>query len=799
MLDDLKLAWRRLRHSPGFAVVSIVTLALAVGANTAIFTVADAVLFRPLPYADPDRLYVVRAVDATTAFRASNVPFEYVRAIQEHHSGVAGVALRSTTLFTSQPGPDGAESVETFVAAPDYFQILGVQPVRGRLFQESDVPDGTHTAMLTYESWRRRFGSDESIVGRAVALGPEVRTVIGVLPAGFIFPSASLRRLDAVTGRAEYVTVAAPPQPGSTRRSMIALGGMASDAIVRLKPGVTRERAQAELDALAAGVRATRPNDRHAIVLDDLRALLFPTGRGVLTALLVSAGLVLLVGCANLANMLAARLDRRQQELAIHAALGATRLRLVRPLFLETLAIGIAAGALALVVAALTFDALLREVPPAAYGRAFIDVDARVAWFSLILGIAGGLLFAVIPAWRSAQRDVRAVIRGPHSLPLRQWRASRRSMIAAQIALAIVLAVGAVTAARNLIAVLNAPLGFNPDHVIALDAEPRVKDIAERRQFLERARSVLASHPDVVSVGVGTTTPFYNLLANEGPVAATASLREVQALPGYLETLQVPLREGRLPQPDHSGSDLEPAVVSESAARRLFPDRAAVGEVYTSREGRRFGITAVVGDENGDTDKTGALVYVFPRELRSMGRFAILVRTRTRGAGTLASVRRAVVALVPPNEPVAASWMSDSIGALSTYRNPRFQTIVLGSFGVLALGLAALGVFAAVSAMVAARAREMGIRIAIGATPRALIRQIVREALVPVAAGAVAGVLAARMLGRLARAAIAGFDATNADALAIATFAVLAAGALAAYLPARRAGRVDPIAVLRAE
>jgi predicted permease len=799
MVDDFRLAWRRLRHSPGFALLSVVTLALAVGANTAVFTVADAVLFRPLPYGDPDRLFVVRSVDATTGHRLSAVPFEYVRAIRDYHSGVAGVALRSTTIFTNHVGDDGAESIETLVAAPDYFQVLGVQPFRGRLFENGDVADGHRTAILTHESWRRRFGSDETTIGRTVKLGPETRTVVGVLPPGFIFPSASLRRLNVLTGRAEYVTVAAPPSTvtSSNTPNAIIRGGHAMDAVVRLKRGITREQAQAELDVLAAAVRANHPEHDSAVVLDDLRSLLFPTGRKILALLLVSASLVLLIGCANLAHMLIARTDRRQHELAIHAALGATRLRVMRPLFLETLIIGGVAAALAVAATALTFDILLREVPPAAYGRAVIGVDTRVAAFSLMLGVAGGLLFAVVPAWRASRLDVQAVIRRANHRLLTQRHRGGRSMIGAQVALAILLVVGAVTAARNLIGVLNAPLGFNPKNIITVDAHPGERE--PRRRFYERAIAVLKQRPDVISAGAGSSTPFYNLAANEASAVSRTPFREVQVLPGYLDTLQVRVTHGRLPAQDDFHSDMEPAVLSKSAARRLFPDRLAVGETYETGTGRSFRIVGIVQDEIGSIEKTGALVYIVPRDVTTPGLVTIVVRTRARSAATLAGVRSAVASLVPSTEPVSAAWMSDSIEALNSYRNPRFQAVLLGAFAVLALGLAALGVFAVVAAVVAARTREMGIRLAIGAPPSTLIRQVVREALVPIAAGIVIGTAAAQVVGRFAQAEIAALDIANLDALAIAAVVVTAAASLAAYVPARRAARVDPISILRAE
>jgi putative ABC transport system permease protein len=241
MLDDLRLAWKRLRSAPGFALAAVVTLALAVGANTAIFAVADAVVFRPLPYADPDQLFLVRSLDPATGMQSWAVPFAIVDALQQRHSGIAGVALRSTTIMTVHAGPDGAEFVETLHASTDYFRVLGVRAARGRLFEPDDA--GSRAAVLTYESWQSRFGGDEAIVGRDVVLAGNAHTIVGILPPKFIFPSESLMFGAGTTGRAEWVTVSRPRRPNSPLPAM--------NTVVRLKPGVTREQAQAELDVIA--------------------------------------------------------------------------------------------------------------------------------------------------------------------------------------------------------------------------------------------------------------------------------------------------------------------------------------------------------------------------------------------------------------------------------------------------------------------------------------------------------------------------------------------------------------------
>lgn len=425
MLHDLRLAFRRLRKAPLFTSVAVLTLALAIGANTAIFTIADAVLFKPLPYSDPDNVYVLATVDAESRVRSRAVRLEYLRAINDFHRGVGEVGVRGPTTFTYHPTGDETEDMETLAVTPGYFRVLGVRAARGRLFESSDAGEPGRVAVLTYESWQSRFGGDQNIVGRAVRLGSETREVIGVLPRGFILPTTSLRRLYYATGRPEYVTVMFLPS-----RAV-----QFDEAVVRLEPGVTREQAQAEIDALVAPLRAGR-ND--IVVLESPRAIMFPRGRPVIQFLVAAAALVLLIGCANLANMLLARTRRREREIGLHVALGATRLRVACAIFFETLIVGVAAAMLALVVTASTFDLLIRQVPPVAYGNVTVSLDFRVAVFSVVLGIVAGVYFAVLPAWWSARLDVRALVDG------RPYRDGRRRrgfgpMITAQVALAIVL------------------------------------------------------------------------------------------------------------------------------------------------------------------------------------------------------------------------------------------------------------------------------------------------------------------------------------------------------------------------
>jgi putative ABC transport system permease protein len=689
--------------------------------------------------------------------------------------------------MTIHTGGDEAEWMETFAVTPGYFRVLGIRAPRGRLFEAGDSAEPGRAAVLTYESWQRRFG-DENIVGRAVMLGEQRRDVIGVLPRGFIFPTTSLRFLYIPTGRPEYLTTLSPSEASQNEFE---------EAVVRLEPGVSREQAQAEIDALVAPLRARR-DDR--VVLDNPRAVLFPTGRPVMAFLVAAAALVLLIGCANLANMLLARARRREREIGLHAALGATRLRIVRQIVFETVIVGIAAALLALLVTALSFELLLRQVPPAAYGSASIQLDLRVAVFAAALGILAGFVFAAVPSWWSARLDVQALVQGRRAVGWRRRGAFGQPAIAVQVCLAIVLVFGAVIAGRAFVSVLRVPLGFSPDDLIAINVRPDGPKPPDLRAFYERSVETLTRRADVAAAGAGGSIPTDGFRAVDAAETAGGQrpVDVLYVLPGYFETIGIPLLRGRLLTREDMGGGVDVAVVAESAARALFPDQGAVGATFRSRQGRQFTIVGVVGDvQRSLSRQMPPPAYVFPPPDTTRG-MTIVARMRSRGPRALADVRREIAALAP-GSPVTDVWWSDSIEALAAYRNPRFQTLVLGTFALLAVVLTVMGIFAAVAFVVATRTREMGVRLALGASPRSLVWLVVRQAVTPVAVGIFAGLAAAQWLRRIAEAQLFEVNARDPVTLAGAAMTVSAAALVAAYLPARQATRVDPIEVLRAE
>lgn len=782
--------------TPAFTALAVMTLALAIGANTAIFSIADAVLFRPLPYSDPDHLYVLMSLDPQTGERLRSVPYAYLQTLDERRPGIGEIGLRGTTVMTVHRGGDQPEWMETIAVTPEYLRVLGVRAIRGRLFEASDSGQAGNLAVITYQTWQHRFGSDETIIGRSVRLGPEMRVVIGILPHDFMLPAAALNYLYSQTGRPEFLTQGVVPGPGTNQDlPSVVFDQLADEPVTRLQPGVSVTQAQAEIDAIVASIQKGR-TDR--VVLVTPRAVLFPTGRPIMAFVMVAAALVLLIGCANLANLFLARSRSREHDLGICAALGATRLRLVRPIILETAFIGLAAAAIALVVTAASFGFLLRQVPPTAYRSASVRVDGRVAVFAIALGMLSGCLFAVAPAWWSARLDVRVLLNRPGRLGSWRRMAFGHPMVVVQVGLAIVLVFGAIVAGRALAAVLRAPLGFSPDNLIVINAQPNPATVPDVRGFYLHAVDVLDNRPDMQTASAGGSVPTDGFGRAEA-VAISSGQRPVDAiyvLPGYFETVGITVLRGR----GLTNADVGPgaaAVLSVSAAKALFPTHDALGSTFKTNQGRQFVVVGIVNDVTRSlTTQLAPLAYVIPPPTMTRG-MTLVARARTRSAGTLVDARRAIGNLV--TTAVTVVWWSDSISASTPYRNPRFQTLMLATFAALGIALTVLGIFAVVSFTVAARMREIGVRLAIGASQGSIVRLVVRQALAPVVIGLCAGFVAAQWLKPIAEAQLYAVDVRNPGPLVAAGIAVVTAALFAAYLPARLASRTDPAAVLRSE
>jgi predicted permease len=655
----------------------------------------------------------------------------------------------------------------------------------GRLFTDADALEPGRSVVLSHASWQQRFGADDRVIGRDVTVGERTFRVVGVLPADFTFPAASL-----FGGAPELTTVAAPLP--------VDADGGTFQPIVRLEPGVTREQAQLEMDAIGAELARLDPGQADLVPhLNDVRTLLYPVGRPIMQFLLGAAALVLLIGCANLANMLLARGRARERDTALRAALGASRVRVIRPILLEALMLGLAGSALALLATGAVFEALLRQVPAQVYGNAPIGIDGRVATIGLALGVAGALFFAAVPAWRALGFDVRSLMQGR----TRAGGANRlgRPMVAGQVALAIVLVFGAVVAARAFVSVLSVPLGFNAENVLTVAFFPG-QDVEDRQGFVVDVIDTLRQRSDVVSIGAAGTMPFDNSAYDEGvqaPGSEDYVAGIVHVLPGFFEATGIPLRRGRLLTWDDVRGDAQVAVVSESAARALYGDADPLGRLFDNGRDREFRIVGVVADVRkliGADVQPAA--YAFPGD--ATRRMTVVIKARTRSETMHVEVRRTIAAMAPGSS-VTSAWWRDRIASVTAFRNPRFQTLILTSFAAIALGLTALGIFGVVAFQVVSRSKEMGIRVAIGASPESLVRLMVRQALIPVALGLVVGVVGTWLLAGVAEAQLYDVDANDPLTLIGAAVTVVVAAVIAAWIPARGASRVDPLVSLRAE
>jgi putative ABC transport system permease protein len=788
MLQDLKFALRRLRRSPGFALIAVVTLTLAVGVNAAIFSVADAVLFRPLPYQDPERVFFLAGLNKATGQQYGHVPKHYLAQIDAHHSGLGKTAYFESGLRPVVEGKEGARRVPTLAVTTNFFQVLGVRAAQGRIFEDRDEIGPGRPAMLSYRAWQEQFGGDYGIIGRSVPIGSMTIDVIGALPPDFIFPSTMSDKPEVFF-----------PMP---RRSSGPTDG-AIQPIVRLEPGVTRKQALVELETLIAPLAKLNSGGEEAtLTLAPLKQTLFLQVRPLMKLLTAAAAFVLMIGCVNLALMLLARSKRNEFEIGVRVALGAGRFDLIRPVLFESILVSLAGSTLALLLTWLTADALIRNLPIINLAGVRLGVDLRVIVYTLALGMIAGLVFSIGPAWRSTRIDALALIQKRNARSGGRRGRTGPVMISLQVALALSLVFGAVIAGRGMIGILRAPMGFSPENTYTIEASPdmnMVKGLA-RQEFYKHAIETLAKRSDVAFVGAASAPPISNVSFEDGVKGENDQKSVVgiqHVLPGYFETIQQPLLFGRLPQWNDVQGGGDVAVLSESAARALFPTRDPIGETFSNLQGRRYQVVGVVRDTTiGSELKSKPAAFVIPGILTR--NLMILVRVRTSHPGQLSEFRQAMNG-VAPGAPATIALYTDSIRNMTIYRNPRFQTMILGAFAGLALLLTALGVFGVVAHAIETRTHEFGVRMALGAQPQSIVRMILYQTLIPVVIGLIAGSMTTLWISPIAKAQLYKVETYDPAMLWIAALTALFTALLAAYPPARRASRIDPLAVLRTE
>src|SRR5262245_51401424 len=790
-------ALRLLVREPGFTIAALLTLALGVGANVAVFAVVEAVLLRPLPYVDAHRLAIVKYRDQRTGFTKRDVAmgdFVDLAARQSVFESMAGYGGGQGLVF----GFGDPFSVSVLGAGPGLLDTLRVRPLLGRLLQPEDSRPGTApVVVLGYELWQRRFGSDPNIVGRGVKLGTRERQVVGVAPEGFRFPPAAT--MDVI------VPMTVPTTAPAARKSGWPY------AVARLKPGTSIEDANTNLSIISTALQQEYPrsNQGTGYFALPLRDAVVGETKPALLLLLAAVGVVLLIACANVANLMVARSLARRREMAVRMALGAGRPQLVAELLAESVMLALAAGCAGALVATWGVRGLVALLPAsvAAPRLADVRIDGRVLAFTLGVSVATALLFGLVAALTVKRESASGALVAPGRVTMsRTVRRATSALVVAEIAFAIVLLVGAGLILRSFVRLLAVDPGFRAERVMTMGiAVPpdRYKDADSRRGLHDRAAAALRALPDVRDTGTAVVMP---LTGNnwtvafervEQPVAGGERPPEVGwqvASGGYFRALQIPLIAGRLFDETDTPHTRPVVIISEAVQRRFFPHESAIGRLIKSDEGPAE-IVGVVGNiRRADLrDEPRADVY-FPAERGPGGQMTLFVRTTSEPAGVLPSLQTALRTIEPNIAFLEARTLSDV--AAASMQVTQLALWLLGLFAVISISLAAVGIYGVMSYVVRQRTREIGTRVALGATGLDIAWLVMRQGAAIASLGTALGLAASLVASRWLAAILFGVSTSDPATLAASAGALIAATFAACYGPARRAVRVDPARTL---
>jgi predicted permease len=801
LIQDVRHAVRGLRRSPGFAIVALLTLALGIGANTAVFTVVNGVLLRPLPFHRPDRLFAISYMP-TTGFFAGIPPAlldgNYVELRRRDR------LFQSFTTFNSaQVTLTGAGEAERIAAAnvtSEFLSVLGVAPALGRGFAPNDGQPGREQLVLLGDGlWRSRFAADRAIIGRTITLDGTPFTVVGVMPPSFDFPfEAQL-----------WTPFEVRLQPNRARWRPV---------VGRLREGATQEQAHAELRSIS--VAFGRPGFDH----DERLARVTPVETllvgDVKTSLLVftgAVGFVLLIGCANVANLMLMRAMSRQHDVGLRMALGASRGRLVRQMLTESVVVGLVGGALGVIIAVIGVQTLLALAPPGRIPRVDqVHLDGWVLAFTAAVALGTGLLFGSIPALQATRRAPRESLRMRGRSMSRPSGGIRHALAVAEIALALVLLAGAGLMVRSFLRMRDVELGFRPERVMAMTVdlpETAYRTAPEMVTFHDRVIAELARIPGVTNAAAVNYRPLDQALTS-GDFRVDGASRPPGFVVGkpavsadYFQTMGIRLLAGRVFTDDDDLRAPGVVVISEGVARAVWPNESAIGKRISmydtpTKPEHWLTVVGVVNDviQEGLTKAPTAAIYQPVRQITGtyfLGHMGYVVRTAV-GAGDIAPAMRAVIRGIDQDQPVLGLGTMDALIG-ETIAEPVFQMRLLAMFSLLALALAAIGTYGVLAYGVSERTREIGIRVALGATTRQVSSMVVRRTLALAGIGLVVGTLGAIAVTRVLRQFLFRVSPNDPTTLVTVAGVLLVVAMAAGFLPARRATRVDPMVALRAD
>ncbi len=807
MITDFRFALRMLAKTPGFAIIAVLTLALGIGANSAIFSVINAVLLHPLPFPKPNQLVAVwsRVANDNLEKQTESVPNYVDLRDQSQTLSALAAFTRSGAVLN---GTEEARQLHGVAVTSDIFPVLGVAPARGRVYTREDDKVDARVVVLTDYAWKTYFNSDPNIVGKQVSLSWRSYTVLGVMPPGFQFP---------VEGeRAEYLQPPHPLLPEAVNNRDWRFVRM----VGRLKPGVTIEQCDAEMKTIAARLekqypksntgRSNRAYSLHNDIVGDVRPALI--------TIFAAVALVLLIACANVANLLLARATARQREIAIRTALGASRRRIVWQLLGEGFLLSIFGAAGGLLIAWWGID-LLRGFGPQDVPRlAQVAISAPVFSFTFVAAIFSTLVFALVPALQVTRPNVNESLQegnrgavGPGSHHL------RRLLVIAQVALSLLLLAGAGLLIKSFANLRSTKPGFDPQHALVAELIlPKAKypEPEKHRQFFQQVMPKLSALPGVEAAGAAFPMPFSNndwgstfSIVGQPPRSPGQDLEasHLTITPDYFRAMQTPLLRGRVFNSSDTKDSRPVMIVNEVLAQRCFPGGNAVGQRVILEHGENNQPTPpkeIVGVVGGSRHESLAIQplpeFYIPASQDPERRMDVVIRTAVNDPVGLQSSLRNIVhdfdkdLFVPNLEP-----LEKRIGV--TLAQPRFNMMLLGMFAAVAMILAAIGIYGVIAYSVAQRTKEIGIRMALGAQRRDMLQMILRQSFTVVAIGLVIGLFSALVLTRLMASLLYGVSAHDFSIYALVLFVLSAAALFACYLPARRAMNVDPMVALRYE
>lgn len=811
MFQEFRLALRLLAKNPLFALVGIITLALGIGATTAVFTLVNALLIKPLPYRAPERLVLLfEQFKAQGLDRIPVSPPEYLD-YQRETTKFAGLAAFTYVGLNLTSG-DRPERIAGATVTPSLFPLLGIEPTRGRVFADNESTEGhDDVAIISERLWERRFNSDPTFVGKVISLNDRKVTVIGIMPKQFEFPLPLFNLGAGEFG--EQVDIWMPVVFSAD--ALKNRGSRGFGMIGRLAQGVTMPQAQAELNTIVSAMKKRYPNnydsgDSFGATLYSLHDQVIGSMRTALWVLLGAVGLVLFIACANLTTMLLARAGSREREMAIRTALGAGRARLLRQLLVESVLLALCGGLAGTILGYWGVD-FLRAIAAQTVPRLNqVHLDLTVLFVTLLISVVTGILFGLVPALTSARPDLTEALKegGRGSTESRRRHRLRSGLIIAEMALALVLLVGAGLLLKSFVQLQKVNPGFNPDNVLTMSLSvpkmkyPRGKPVSDFFQDVQRR---VAALPGVQTVGITDILPLSGSKSDssfqiEGRMDKISPDEQIRtASPDYFRVIQTPLIAGRFFNDADLADAPQVTIVNEALAKKFWPNDSAVGKRITFDDPRKdpkwVTIVGVVGDiRSSSLNEAAPPEYYVPHSQAPYREMLLAVRSQQEVGSLTSSIRREVAAL-DPDQPIARVRTLDEVASDSVAPR-RLAVVLIGVFAALALLLASVGIYGVISYSVAERTHEIGVRMALGAQNTNILKLVIGHAAKLMLTGLAIGLLACVFVTRVLQSLLYNVGAFDAGTFLFVLAVLCLAALLASYIPARRATRADPMIAL---